>query len=131
MQFQLFPKDDFTLAQVNGLVSLAAWEKLLRELGEAAQGARTDRLILDLAGLVGWLGVPERQAVGALMAVHLGRMSKVAGVIQAEKIAGVVEAQARRDGLDLRLFSSYQDAVTWVTSVDAPGSRSETGSSGP
>jgi hypothetical protein len=116
MQFRLVPNDDFNLAQVSGLVSLAAWEKLLGELGEATQGTPSDRLVLDLAGLLGWLGVPERQAVGALMATHLGRMKKVAGVIQAEKIAGVVEAQARRDGLDLRMFSSHDDAVAWVTS---------------
>lgn len=116
MRFQISLNDDFTLAHINGLVSLAAWEKMLSELGEATQGAPSDRLVLDLAGLVGWLGVPERQRVGALMATHLGRMKKVAGVIQAEKIVGVVEGQARRDGLDLRLFSSHDEAVAWVTS---------------
>lgn len=116
MQFQISPNDDYTVAQVNGLVSVAAWEKMLSELGEATQSAPSDRLVLDLAGLVGWLGVPERQQVGALMAIHLGRMKKVAGVIQAEKIVGVVEGQARRDGLDLRMFSSHGEAVAWVTS---------------
>jgi hypothetical protein len=50
------------------------------------------------------------------MATHLARMDKVALFIQPEKIAGVVEAEAQRNGLDLRMFSSYDDAVSWAVS---------------
>ena len=48
------------------------------------------------------------------MATHLAQMRKVALVIQAEKITGVVEAEAQRNGLDLRLFSNWDDAMSWV-----------------
>lgn len=88
----------------------------MRELEVALSGSRGDRLVLNLTGLVGWLGVPERTAVGAFMATHLARMNKVALFTQPEKIAGVVKAEARRNGLDLQMFSSYEDAVSWVVS---------------
>ena len=114
LQLQTLPRDDFFLAHLSGLVSVEAWENGLRDLKEAFQGSQRDRLVVDLTGLVGWLGVPERTAVGAFMATHLGQMEKVALFIQAEKIAGVVEAEARRQGLDLRLFSSFDDAVSWA-----------------
>jgi hypothetical protein len=116
LQLRILARDDFCLAQLSGLVSVEAWAQGLRELEAAIGDAPGDRLVVDLTGLLGWLGVPERQAVGALMATHLARMKKVALFIQPEKIVGVVEAQARRDGLDLRMFPSQQAAAAWVVS---------------
>lgn len=114
LQLRFHAQDDFCLAQLSGLVSVESWAQGLRELEGAIGAAPGDRLVVDLTGLLGWLGVPERQAVGALMATHLARMKKVALFIQPEKIAGVVEAVARSKGLDLRMFPSQQAAAAWV-----------------
>lgn len=114
LQLRILAQDEFCLAQLSGLVSVESWAQGLRELEGAIGDAPGDRLVVDLTGLLGWLGVPEREAVGALMATHLARMKKVALFIQPEKIAGVVEAQARRNGLDLRMFPSQQAAAAWV-----------------
>lgn len=114
MQFRLLPNDDFILAQLSGLVSLPAWDQVLAELEQAIAGVPGDRLVLDLTGLVGWLGMPERTAVGALLARRLARMTRVALFIEAGKITGVVEAQAQRLGLDLRLFPTQEAAASWV-----------------
>ena len=114
LQLQVLPQDGFLLARLSGLVSMAAWEQALQDLEAATSGAHGDRLVVDLTGLVGWLGVPERTAVGAFMAARLARMKKVALFIQPEKIAGVVKAEARRNGLDLEMFSSHADAARWV-----------------
>jgi len=116
LQFQFLDNEKFVHARLEGLVSLDAWQQTLLALGEHAELARGDRLLLDLRGLLGWLGVPERTAVGALMAAHFGRLKKVALVIQKEKITGVVEAEARRLGLDLKLFADFSDAAAWVVS---------------
>lgn len=116
LQLRLSPHDDFFHAHLNGLVSVLAWAQGLRDLEVAISGGPQSRLVVDLTGLVGWLGVPERTEVGALMARHLVRMKKVALFIQREKIVGVVEAEARRNGLDLRLFSNDDEAVRWAVS---------------
>jgi hypothetical protein len=50
------------------------------------------------------------------MAARLTRMKKVALVIEAAKISGAVESEAQRNGLNLRLFPDYNDAVDWVVS---------------
>jgi len=115
LQYRILSHDVFIHAHLFGLVSVDAWAKGLRDLELATADLPGDRLLVDLTGLVGWLGVPERTQVGALMAKHLGRMKRVALYIQAEKIAGVVEAEARRRGLDLRLFPNYEAAAQWVT----------------
>jgi len=116
IQFQLDPQNDFLLARLAGLVSPQAWERVLEALEDAIKDAHSDRLVGDLTGLVGWLGEPERRAVGVLMTTRLARMKRVALVIEAQKISGVVEEEAQRGGLDLRLFSSHDDAVRWVVS---------------
>lgn len=114
LQVLVLPHDDFIHARLSGLVSVASWAQGLRDLEQAVSGGPGSRLVVDLTGLVGWLGVPERTTVGALMAVHLAAMTRVALYIQAEKIAGVVQAEARRNGLDLRLFPTYDEAVRWA-----------------
>jgi len=114
LQFRILPHDELVLAQIAGLVSMPAWERVLRELDEALTARARDRLVLNLTELVGWLGVPERTEVGALMAAHLRGMKKVALYIQREKITGVVQAEAQRRGLELRLFADYEAAVSWA-----------------
>ena len=116
LQFRILPHDDAVVAQVGGLVSMTAWEKLLREMENALGSRQHDRLVVNLTELVGWLGVSERTKVGELMANHLRGMKKVALYIQREKITGVVQAEAQRRGLDLRLFSEYEAAFSWAVS---------------
>jgi hypothetical protein len=116
LQFHLLSNDDVLVAQVGGLVSLQAWRQVLRELDEALGDGQPDRLVVNLTQLVGWLGIPERKQVGALMANHLRRMKKVALFIQREKIMGVVQAEAERQGLQLRMFSDYDEALSWAAS---------------
>lgn len=116
LRIELSPQGNFLLVHLVGLVSPQAWEQALQDLEHAIEGAQGDRLVMDLRGLVGWLGVPERRVVGTLMARHLARMEKVALVIEAPKISGVVQAQAQQQGLDLRLFPNYDDAVNWALS---------------
>jgi hypothetical protein len=116
MQYHLFAQDGFWQASIEGLVAVDAWDEMLRGLGAAAVAEQAQLLVLDLTGLLGYLGVPERQVVGALFAQHLRAVRRVALFIQKEKIAGVVEAHARASGLDLKIFPTREDAVAWILS---------------
>lgn len=116
LQFRHTPHSDFLLFHLQGIVSLEAWQQVLEELHAELQPMSGDRMVLDLTGLLGWLGIPERRAVGGHMALHFARMNKVALVIQREKITDVVKAEAQRQGLNLHLFSDYDEAAGWVVS---------------
>lgn len=116
LKFELNQGERFAVVRLEGLVSVAAWAAVLEDLATALQAsAAPQRLLMDLNALLGYLGVPERQAVGALMAKHFARMQKVALVIQAHKITDVVHNEAQRNGLNLRLFSDNEDAQAWVS----------------
>jgi hypothetical protein len=115
MHFSLTAHDRFFLAHLDGLVSVEAWDAVLQDLAKAMPAtAAPARLIIDMTAALGYLGTPERTAVGALMARHLGRMEKVAVVVQQQKITAVVYGEAQRNGLNLRLFPSRDDAVAWI-----------------
>lgn len=106
----------FSLARLEGLVSLEGWAAVLESLGVALRGGSAPpRLVIVMTDVLGYLGTPERRAVGALMARHLVGMEKVAVVVQAHKITDVVTGEARRLGLNLQLFPEYEDAVAWTT----------------
>lgn len=114
MQFHIDPHGEPVLARITGLVSIEAWDTVLQEMEAALAVAASDRLFVDLSGLVGWLGLPERTAVGTLMSRRLARMRKVALVIEQHKISGAVETEAQSKGLDLRLFSNRDEAARWA-----------------
>lgn len=114
MQFRFEPQAHYLLGHLSGLVTAQAWAQVLPEMEEALKDVSHDRMLVDLSGLLGWLGEPERRDVGALMARHFVRMRKVALVIERRKITGVVEAEAQRNGLNLRLFAEPGDALDWL-----------------
>jgi hypothetical protein len=116
LKFELSRGERVAFARLEGLVSVEAWAAVLEDLAQALQAsAAPPRLVIDLNGLLGYLGVPERQAVGALMARHFSQMQKVALVVPAYKITNVVHDEAQRNGLNLRLFPRSEDAQAWVS----------------
>src|SRR5438128_11844714 len=111
LRFELIECGTHIESRVEGLVSLDAWETMLIGLHLELTKHRSDHLLLDLFGLLGYLGESDRRAVGALLAAQLGAMKKVAIAVDAHKITGVVEAEARRLGLELRLFPDRDEAL--------------------
>jgi hypothetical protein len=116
LNFKLQVAGGFVLVTLNGLVSLDAWDEVLNQISAALPEDAPPGLVIDMRSVVGYLGVPERAAVGSMMAKRLDRMQKVAIVVEVRKITNVVHDEARRNGLDLQLFPDYDDSIAWVTS---------------
>jgi hypothetical protein len=114
MQFEIDRSEGFALARLQGLAQLEGWQEILPALGEATAAALDSLLLIDLHGLVGFLGTPERRRVGELAAMHLRRLRKVVIFVPPQKVSGVTEAAARRDGLNLRVFADAQEARAWL-----------------
>jgi hypothetical protein len=114
LKLSIEPHEEFILVFFSGLVSVEAWGAALKELEARLETLEGNRLVLDLMGLLGYLGVPERTAVGALMATHLRRMRRVALAVHGEKITNVVRSEAGRGGLTLCLFTNLDEAVSWA-----------------
>jgi hypothetical protein len=114
LRFELFEHGGYVEARLEGLVSVQDWETTLMQLNGELKAHEGERLLLDLFGLLGFLAEADRRQVGTLMAAQLAKMKRVAAIIHAHKITGVVEAEARRLGLDFRLFPDRAQALVWL-----------------
>lgn len=114
LRFELFERGTHVEARVNGLVSLDAWETMLGGLHVELAKRGDSRLLIDLFGALGYLGEADRRAVGALLATQLAAMKKVAIVVHASKITGVVQVEAQRQGLNLWVLPDRDEAIAWL-----------------
>lgn len=114
MEFEITRDAGIATASVSGLAMLEGWEEMLPRLGEQTAGDR--RLLIVIAGLVGFLGNPERRKIGELAATHLNHLQRIAMLVPPEKKTGVTEKEARRLGLDFRVFSQRGEAMEWLQS---------------
>lgn len=115
LDFRLQGGARYAVARLDGIVSLDAWQSVLERLEAALQAsAAPSRLVIDMRSVLGYLGTPERRMVGTLMAQRFAACEKLAVVVQAQKITDVVSGEARRHGLELRLFPDFDDAIAWI-----------------
>ena len=114
MEFEIERSEGFALARLQGLAQLEGWQDILPRLGQATAAAGDLRLLIDLHGLVGFLGTPERRKVGELAAMHLRHLRRVVIFVPPQKVSGVTEKAARGEGLDLRVFADAQEARAWL-----------------
>ena len=77
MEFEIERVEGYALARLQGLAQLEGWQEILPRLGELTTAAKDARLFIDLHGLVGFLGTPERRRVGELAAMHLRHLRRV------------------------------------------------------
>ena len=115
MNYSISLDGGITTVALTGFAMIDAWEKVIERLtGEAAVSQGT-RLMLVIHGVLGFMGIPERRYLGELLAEKFAHLSKVAVVVEAQKVTGVVEGAAQGRGLTLRVFSDDRAAHHWLS----------------
>lgn len=73
------------------------------------------RLMVDLRRITGQLDPAEQVFLGELVAQNLSHLERVASVVPAEQITRNSENAAQQLGMQLRVFSSQDEAAAWLT----------------
>jgi hypothetical protein len=102
------------LAEVSALAFLESAEPVLRQIERRTRHHGDTRLLVNLLDVVGTFGPQEQQAIGRLATHHLSHLEKVASLVPEEKITHVSEQVAQAAGMQLRVFTNFTDAVTWL-----------------
>jgi hypothetical protein len=76
-------------------------------------------MLVDLRQVQGELTPTEQIFLGELVAQDLPHLERVASVVPPESITRNSETAARELGMKLRVFTSKDDAVGWLTSASA------------
>jgi hypothetical protein len=104
----------FAVAEVTALAFAENVEPVLRELAGHTRQHGDRRLLINLMDVVGTFGHDEQKVIGLLAYRYLSHLEKVASLVPQEKITRVSEGAARAQGMELRVFTAFADAVQWL-----------------
>jgi predicted component of type VI protein secretion system len=105
----------FAVAEVTALAFVEHVEPILEQLAEHTRLHGDRRLLINLMDVVGTFGHDEQKVIGLLAYRHLSHLNKVASLVPEEKITRVSENVAREQGMELRVFTVFSEAVKWLS----------------
>jgi hypothetical protein len=110
------PGPVYAVAAVSSLAFIEERVAVLEELARRTRGTGAKRLLINLLDVVGTFGRDEQQTIGLLAHRHLAHLERVASLVPEDKITRVSEAAARKQGMELRVFTSLPAALEWLAS---------------
>jgi hypothetical protein len=106
----------YAVAELTALAFVESAEPVLRGIREKTRKHGDRRLLINLLDVVGTFGPDEQHRIGLLAFQYLSHLEKVASLVPADKLTRVSEAAARAQGMELRVFTNFGDAVDWLMS---------------
>lgn len=106
----------FLLATAPATATFAFLLASLDALGDLTRPRSGLRVLLDLSSIKQRPGLVQQAIVGEHVAQQLAHAAKVASLIAEGTETGFTERAARCRHLNLRVFTSDQEAVEWVIS---------------
>lgn len=110
----------FTSVKVTGTASLEAFSQLILCMGEQTRVRGDKRVLVDLLEVVGEMKFTEHFQLGEQVARRMQHMDKVASVVPPDKLTRTSEKTAIKQGFQLRVFTSMNEAIHWLTQDPPP-----------
>ena len=104
----------YAVAEITALAFLESAEPILRDIAQQTRMHGDRRLLINLMDVVGTFGADEQQRIGLLAFQYLSHLEKVASLVPPEKLTRVSEAAARAQGMELRVFTRFGEALDWL-----------------
>ncbi|MRD49724.1 STAS/SEC14 domain-containing protein [Caenimonas koreensis] len=105
---------DYMEVVVSGPSDIKSFVDLVHDIEEDSLSWADRKVLVDLRHVAGQLDATEQVFLGELVAQQLPHLEKVASVVPAEQITRNSEAAARTHGMQLRVFVSHDEAVSWL-----------------
>jgi hypothetical protein len=106
---------------VAGPATMKNFVELVDTMGQETVLWSDRRVLVDLREVEGELTSTEQVFLGELVAQDLPHLERVASVVPPDRITRNSETAARDLGMKLRVFTSKDDAVGWLTAAGATG----------
>ena len=105
---------DFVQLAVAGPAEMRSFVELVHDIEEESLTWADRRVLVDLREVEGRLDATEQVFLGEMVAQRLPHLERVASVVPADQITRKSEAAAQTLGMQLRVFSSREEAVAWL-----------------
>jgi hypothetical protein len=124
---QILRTPQFTSVTLTGPASLDDFVGLMASLGEQTRRQGDRRILVDLLGVVGDLKFTDHFQLGSQAAQLLRHLDKLASVVPADKITRTSEKVAQKQGFQLRVFTTVEEAARWLCESAQPAGAVATG----
>lgn len=104
----------FTSVTITGPASLDDFVGLMTTIGEQTRRQGDSRVLVDLLGVEGDLKFTDHFQLGSQAAQLLRHLDRMASVVPADKITRTSEKVALKQGFQLRVFTSVEEATRWL-----------------
>jgi hypothetical protein len=111
---QIIRTPQFTSVTLTGPASLDDFVGLMTNLGEQTRLQGDRRILVNLLGVEGDLKFTDHFQLGSQAAQLLRHLDKLASVVPADKITHTSEKVAQKQGFQLRVFTTEEEAVRWL-----------------
>jgi hypothetical protein len=110
--------EDFTSIKITGPASLPDFVQMIVTMGEKTRKDGVKRVLVDLLGVDGEMKFTEHFQIGEAVAMHMRHLDRLASVVPEDRITRTSEKVAVSQGMQLRVFTSMNEAIRWL--CDAP-----------
>lgn len=126
LTFKVHRLPEFTSLKVVGDATLGDFLHLIDEMAEESRRRGDKRMLVDLLDVGGELKFTEQFQMGERAALRLQHLEKMASVVPAAKLTRTSEKVAQTQGLQLRVFSSMNEAIRWLSRAQEPRTEQRT-----
>ncbi len=105
---------EFVSVKLSGPATIDDFVRLIGELGEESRRLGDRRMLVDQLDIPGTLKFTDHFRIGEEVARHFQHLEKLATVVPPDKITRTSEKVALRQGLQLRVFTTINDAIRWL-----------------
>jgi hypothetical protein len=105
---------DFVQMVVVGPATISGFVELVHRVEDESKTWADRRVLVDLRGVEGRLDAAEQVFLGEMVAQHLPHLERVASVVPEDQITRNSENAAQTMGMQLRVFSSREEATDWL-----------------
>ncbi|HSI55106.1 MAG TPA: STAS/SEC14 domain-containing protein [Ramlibacter sp.] len=100
---------------VAGPAAMKSFVELVETMGQETLFWSDRRVLVDLRDVEGALNPTEQVFLGELVAQDLPHLERIASVVPADRITRNSETAAQDLGMRLRVFTSKDEAIAWLT----------------
>lgn len=105
---------ELTMMEITGPASMAEFTLLITEIGKESKQHGDRRVLVNLLGVVGTMAFTDHFQIGHQVARQLRHLEKLASVVPEDKITRTSEKVATSLGMQLRVFTQLDEALTWL-----------------
>lgn len=118
LSFSVRRLEGFTSVKVTGPASLADFVRLIADLAAQTRAQGDKRVLVDLMGVQGELKFTDHFQMGQEVGRRLKHLERLASVVPEDKITRTTEKVALTQGVQLRVFTSMNEAIRWLAQPD-------------